>query len=367
LTTDANGSHNVLDVVKGRAVDLDDRVSVRYCRRMMLQSTSPELALVLNSHVQWADIVHITAVYSFPVIPAFAAARWNDKPVVWSPRGAVDRRVGRKNWLKPVWDRACMAVAPRRVAFHVTSDEEMEQTARLFPGKLFGVIPNGVEVPAEFASRQRPVNGCLNLLHIGRYDPKKAIENLLEACAELDTKHRHLQWTLRLAGREEGPYARKIRTLVDMLGLRHRVEFMGEVTGPDREVLFGWADVLVLPSNTENFGMVVAEALARGVPVIASRRTPWRHLETNDCGLWVDNTPEKLAAAIRRISAMPLTAMGLNGRRWMTASYSWTSIARRMTDFYQLLRRPEHGGKRSLRVDQRNRGGITPVSAAGSS
>lgn len=365
LTTDANGSDSVLDVAKGRAIELEDRVSVRYCRRILPQSTSPELAFLVNGYVQWADVVHITAVYSFPVIPALAASKWNDKPVVWSPRGSVDRRAGRKNWLKPIWDRACTTVAPRRLAFHVTSEDEMEQTARLFPGKLIGVIPNGVDVPTERNTRTRPSDGTLNLLHIGRFDAKKAIENLLEACGQLKTHYPGLPWRLRLAGREEGQYARKIRSLTDALALHDRVEFMGEVTGESRELLFDWADVLVLPSNTENFGMVVAEALARGVPVIASRRTPWCHVESNNCGLWVENTPEELAGAIRRMATMPLSAMGLNGRRWMIKSYSWTSIASRMSDLYQLLRTAEHHGSRSLQAAGDNGRRITSVSATG--
>ena len=81
----------------------------------------------------------------------------------------------------------------------------------------------------------------------------------------------------------------------------------------------------MLPSHVENFAIVVAESLAHAIPVIASKSTPWKGLETNHCGLWVDNDPESLAAAIRGIQTMPLREMGQQGRRWVEEAFSWRS------------------------------------------
>jgi len=83
--------------------------------------------------------------------------------------------------------------------------------------------------------------------------------------------------------------------------------------------------------------MVVAEALAYGVPVIVSKGTPWKRLEEIGCGLWVDNDPESLAKSIEQMSRMPLREMGQRGREWMAKEFSWPLIAEKMTDLYKSL------------------------------
>ena len=91
----------------------------------------------------------------------------------------------------------------------------------------------------------------------------------------------------------------------------------------------------MLPSFRESFGIVIAEALAHGVPVIAGRGTPWPRLEEEGAGLWVKHDPESLAAAMDRISAMPLREMGRRGRAWMEREYSWDLVAERTIDLYR--------------------------------
>ena len=81
--------------------------------------------------------------------------------------------------------------------------------------------------------------------------------------------------------------------------------------------------------------MAIAEALAHEVPVIASKGTPWEGLNTNGCGLWVDNDPQSLAAAIRKIRTMPLTEMGKSGREWMQRDFSWHSVSNQMLEVYR--------------------------------
>jgi glycosyltransferase involved in cell wall biosynthesis len=100
---------------------------------------------------------------------------------------------------------------------------------------------------------------------------------------------------------------------------------------------FNSADICVAPSHSENFCMVVAEALAHRVPVIASTGTPWQGLEEHGCGLWVDNTPASLAAAVQTLRARPMGEMGSRGRAWMIRDFSWDSVAREMRDLYGRL------------------------------
>src|SRR4029453_2802554 len=116
LTTDANGPDRVLDVEKNQEVKVTERLRVRYCQRRLLHTVSYTLLKQLPVYVQWSDVVHLTAVYSFPTIPTLLACKRFDKPVVWSPRGALQRWGGTTHvWQKALWEQICWLVAPTRL------------------------------------------------------------------------------------------------------------------------------------------------------------------------------------------------------------------------------------------------------------
>jgi glycosyltransferase involved in cell wall biosynthesis len=124
---------------------------------------------------------------------------------------------------------------------------------------------------------------------------------------------------------------------VTTLSLEGRVSFAGEVKGKAKLAAFAAADVCVVPSFTENFGMVVAESLAHGVPVVVSKGTPWAEVEKRGCGFWVENTADALASALQTILGHDLSAMGNRGRNWMESDYGWNSVAEEMNALYQKL------------------------------
>ena len=338
LTTDANGPDAVLDVDTTCENDLAG-FRVRYCHRIKDVSVSPTLLRLLPEYVRWADVVHLTAVYSFPVIPTLLICRALNKPVVWSPRGMLQRWEGTSRPLiKTIWEQVCHLVAPRKLILHVTSEEEREESAARMPGVASAVIPNAIEVPNKIAA----INGnkVLRLLFIGRLHAKKGIENLLAAYQRLNG-NLSVPVSLTIAGAGDPHYAESLRESARRLGISEQVRMTGAVQGEDKEDAFMNADVVIVPSFTENFAMVVAEALAYGIPVIASTGTPWKRLPEMGCGLWVDNQPESLAQAIRDISRMPLREMGLRGREWMQREFAGEIIARKMFAVYEsLIERP---------------------------
>jgi glycosyltransferase involved in cell wall biosynthesis len=173
----------------------------------------------------------------------------------------------------------------------------------------------------------------LRITYLGRLHPIKGIENLLDACKMLEGDSE--PWRLKIAGAGELDYAKILAAKVANLQLRARIQLLGHVEGAAKEELFANSDVLVAPSYVENFGMVIAEALAHEVPVIAGRGTPWQGLNANRCGLWVENAPESLAAAIRQIREMPLREMGRRGRSWMEREFSWQAVSRQMLAVFQ--------------------------------
>ncbi|MGE5490054.1 MAG: glycosyltransferase [Actinomycetota bacterium] len=339
LTTDSAGPARGQRLDPDRIAGLYPDQDVIMARRMAGASMSWGLLRHLPRLVKWADVVHLTAIYSFPTIPTLAICRLMGKPVVWSPHGAVQDAYewsgSRNQRLKRLWEALCNALAvPGKTVTHVTSEREGLPTRARLPRARAVVVPNGVDIPNALPGKAWMPGGTLRLLYLGRLARKKGIENLLQAMAQLADS----AVSLSICGTGEPAYEASLRELASSLGLLGKsVSFVGHVDGEARERAFLQADVCVVPSHTECFCMVVAEALARGVPVIASQGTPWSEVEAEECGLWVGNEPDALAEAIQRIRAMALPDMGARGRQWMIREFRWNGLARRMLDIYRSL------------------------------
>jgi glycosyltransferase involved in cell wall biosynthesis len=335
LTTDANGWEQRLDAAAIAAYAHRDGIEVRYCARVARQSVSLELLGALSEQIRWADLVHLHAAYSFPTIPTLLAARVQKRPLVWTPHGALQRWSGsRRVGFKSLWEKVCIAVAPRELMLHLTSEDEAAETRARFPRANLGLIPNGVGIPDTL--HRDPRGTRLRLGFVGRLDPKKGIENLLAACRILK-EQRASEFSLAIAGSGLPDYEAKLRHEIDRLELGSAVTMLGDIRGEEKQRMFERTDVAVVPSFTENFAIVVAEALAHGAAVIASTGTPWREVERKGCGMWVANDPASLADAISKINAMPIAEMGERGRRWMAADYSWEKCASEMIALYRTL------------------------------
>ena len=335
LTTDTSGPKRS-DTVK---VDnfptlFPGPYQVFFCRRWWGASFSPGMLCRMWSMIRWADIVHLTAVYSPPTIPALFICRLLRKPVIWSPRGSLQRwQNSTRPRLKKIWELICNAlVSRRRCVLHVTSREEGSDSAARIPNASLIVIPNGVDIPELLPSRVWLPEGKLRLLYLGRLHPIKGLENLLHAMKQVQNT-----CILTICGRGDDAYAETLQNLIDGLEIGGCVRLEGHVGSYAKQEAFRKADVCVLPSHSENFGMVVAESLAHGVPVIASKGTPWKDIEKHGCGLWVDNSPPQLAHAIEQMTSFPLGAMGSRGRNWMKESYCWEKSAIAMFHAYGRL------------------------------
>lgn len=332
LTTNANGPDAVLDTPSNKDVQFQPGLTIRYCRRIADVSVSPQLLRLLPGAIRDADVVHVTAVYSFPTIPTLALCRLFRKPVVWSLRGMLQRWKGtRRPAPKAIWESICRLAAPQSIVVHCTSEEEAIQSSSRIPNRRIEVIPNGLEIPGQAEKILR--EGGMRFLYLGRLDPIKGIENLLGAFRILNG----LQATLAIAGHGEAAYVADIKQRFMGGNFPGRVEILGAVGNEEKEHLFASVDCTIVPSHSESFGMVVAESLAHGVPVIASKGTPWKRVEEVGCGLWVDNDPQSLAEAMKRIATMPLREMGQRGREWMAREFSIEATTRQMINVYEEL------------------------------
>lgn len=119
-----------------------------------------------------------------------------------------------------------------------------------------------------------------------------------------------------------------------------RINFTGKIYGDEKISFLQNSDLFVLPTHSENFGMVVAEALVNEVPVICSEGAPWADLKENECGWWIEIGEEPLTQTLREAMSLDshiLKKMGKNGRNWMIKEYSWDSIAKQTIEVYKWL------------------------------
>ena len=332
VTTDADGPGRAIPIPPGGRRTYPPGVRVHYSHGLR-ECVAPQLLFEVWRSIRDVDVVHLTSIYNFPVIPTLLFCRLRGIPVVWSPRGALNAWHGEpRKFLKAVFRKICSWVAPRTTVLHVTSAQEAAFASTRFPTIPTVVVPNGVAIPAAI-SRTAP-SARLRITYLGRIHRVKGIELLIAACASLTG----IPFELTIAGHGEPAYVDELRALIHSSQISNYVTFTGFVDGPDaRARLFARTDLFVLPSYSENFGMVVAEALAHAVPVVTTTRTPWQALAEMRCGVSVEPTVEALAEGIGWAASQSLREMGDRGREWMQASFQWQSVAAELIRAYQRL------------------------------
>ncbi len=336
ITTNANGPATI-DVPPNRWTELDG-VPVYYGARIPgtdQQSWSSWRTMMREA--PRSDLVHCTGLFSWVNVTSGL-----DRPVVISPRGSLDAEAlgysaAKKAWFFRLVGRRSFRHA---AAFHVTSEAERGHVERFVPGSRTRLIPNGVEIPSDAELLEWRSGPAVppTIVFLGRIHPKKNVPTLVRAFSAIAPRHPGAR--LVLAGPDDKQHRAEVVREIQSTGIGGSVDLAGTVSGRDKSALLARAAALVLPSTTENFGNVVAEALAHAVPVIASTGTPWSALAARDCGSWIEPSVTGLAAAMDRLlSTDPgaRTAMGRRGRQWMIEEFSWPRVARAMSDFYEEL------------------------------
>lgn len=287
------------------------------------------------------DVVHDNGLWlPHNHILAIAAAR-DGVPRVVSPRGMLDPWArGHKRWKKLIaWTAYQRHDLRQAQLLHATSQAEADHLDALGLGPPISVIPNGVDLP-RLPSPARKSSALRRALFLGRIYPVKGLPMLIEAWARI----RPRDWCLEIAGPDESGHRAEISRLVQKADLENQVTFLGPLESTAKSAALYSANVLILPSHSESFGMVVAEALAHSVPVLTTTAVPWPGLEAQGCGWRVPPTTEGLVDGLSRVFALDsetLRRTGAKGRTFVTAEYGWREVALRFLATYQsLVQRP---------------------------
>jgi glycosyltransferase involved in cell wall biosynthesis len=296
------------------------------------------------------EILHIHGVFSHVTTAAASIARRHDVPYVLRPAGTFDEACYRSNrwWLKEAFASLFTKRDLRKAAsVHATSDAEAQTLRRLVPGDRVAVIPHGVELPPlERVQAAQPLyeafpnlRGQRIVLFMSRLAPKKRPELVVQSMAIL----RRAGWDLKLliAGHDAGQEA-TTRAAVRRCGLDDSVLFVGFLQGDLKRAALAAAEVFVLPSLDENYGVAVVEALAHGTPaVVTPEVAAHTYVDRSGSGRTVDGTASAIASGIAAVISNDARTLGTRGRDFVEQNLSWPAVNRHLEWLYErLLRAP---------------------------
>lgn len=350
-TTDDDGPGKRLDVPTAEPLDWQGIRAVFFAKKQYGVGAldeflrAPELSTWLRANVKNFDLVHVHALFSWPSSTAMCIARHHGVPYIVRPLGilcqwSLQQAALKKKLFLALYERANLNGAR---ALHCTATLEAREIAPLGLKLPRVAIPLGVPMPAPAGEEERrsarvtlglPEDEPV-LLYLSRWHPKKGLEMLTAVLQELRD---HTAFRLILAGRGDAAYESAIREGIERAGLAERTLFPGFVRGAQKEACLRAADLFVLPSHSENFGVAVAEAMAAGVaPVITPGVALAEEVARNGAGWTPERTPEALRASLEE-------ALGNREERGERArraehlareSFSWKNACTRLKTLYE--------------------------------
>lgn len=284
------------------------------------------------SETSEVDVYHIQALWQYPGFATAQCARKKNSPYVVTIHGNLyPEALNHSSLIKKI----ALILFERRVlqeaaCTHVTCMEELEHYRKLSFTNPVAVIPN----PLEACEVESPLfnDKKKRIGYLGRLHPRKRVERLLEVWKRLSEPGE-----LLIMGDGEPDYVAFLKNEVERMQLTN-VRFIGWVSGVEKNRLLASLTCLVVPSDFENFGMIIPETLLQEVPVIATTGSPWQELETYRCGRWVDNDTDTLTGAVHEMLIMDADThkeMGERGRQLILSKYTTRAISLQMKQMYE--------------------------------
>jgi glycosyltransferase involved in cell wall biosynthesis len=362
LTTDSNGDigQPPLDVPLDRPV-FQDGYQVRYfhCSPFRRYKFSLKLLQWLANHAHEFDIAHIHALFSPVSTAAAVVARSKKIPYILRPLGTLDPAdLKKKRWFKQLyaalWEKANLRGA---TAIHFTSRQEAKISERFGVVTHDWILPLGVQLPALVSEPEHilsqlgiptatSVGGTAPaplILFMSRIDPKKGLDLLLPALERLQREGLDFHFVLAGGNPQDPEYEKKVGTLIQQSSLLECTTITGFVSGVVKAALLQQADLFVLPSYYENFGIAVAEAMAAGLSVVISDQVHiWEDVQQSESG-WVTSCHvEALTNVLREAlkDASERLRRGQLAQDYAAQHYSWDAIAQQAIQAYRKFAHP---------------------------
>ncbi len=314
---------------------------------------SPELKKALKKEIENFDLVHITGVWNYPIFAAASCAKRHKKPYIISPRGTLYEEtffggsILSKVKKSIYWPLVAKKIIENSESLHFTTQDEAEKTIEFLNLKNnYFIVPNGLDLgqflkdlpqKGYFKSKYLPL-GNDYILILGRLNWKKGFDILVPAFAEVLKEYPDLY--LAIVGPDEKNYQKIIKKLIQKNNIKDRVIFTGLLKGKEKLGAYLDARAFVLPSYSENFGMVVLEAMACGLPTIISNKVGiYKEVEKHQAGLIAKANPKSISWALLNVLKNPNLAGSLseNGKNLVKQVYDIKEVAKNMAREYDKI------------------------------
>lgn len=306
------------------------------------------LARWLHRRIGGFEIVHIHAVFSHACLSAARACRLAGVPYVVRPLGTLAPwSLAQKRWRKRLlWQLAGRRMVGGAAAIHYTSVGERRQVERTL-GVVGGwVIPLGIDERRPdtgsgdglFRSSYSALGKSPYVLFLSRIDPKKRLESLIDAFARVTSQPSLRDWRLAVVGDGDTAYVERIRRRAVSTSAGDRIVFAGWLDGARKASALCGAELLVLPSHQENFGLSALEALASGVPVLLSDGVDiGEEVRMAGAGWIAPLGQDALRTTLEEVltNDAERRRRGLAGRNFVRSGYTWSAVAKRLIDLYR--------------------------------
>lgn len=285
------------------------------------------------------QLIQIQSMWDLPYHKVMVEARKQGIPYVITPRGMLEPwSLSQKRWKKKLaWWIYQRNDVQKSACVFTTAKMEAEHVSNLGITTFKSVIPNGIEIDGY------PCKASIDMvkkqvLFLSRVHVKKGIELLFEAWKRI---HRDfIDWQLLIVGNGETDYIRALELKIDSLEMSDCIKIHPPVFGDAKTQLYHESALFCLPSYSENFGMVIAEAMSCGTPVITTTNCPWEILNETRTGWCIDLSVENLEHALREALSMNETDLYEKGRKasqLIRENFDYRSVTRNTLRLYQWL------------------------------